>query len=111
MKAAQIDRYGDIGDVVIRDIACPRPERGQVLVKVAFAAVNPLDLLNLTGAVRLVQDYPMPLTLENELAGTVEEVGAGTAADEGCSGEPAFRPGDRVYHVRPLRRSAASARG
>ena len=54
MKASQIDRYGGIGDVVVRDIARPRPGRGQALVKIAFAAVNPLDLLNLTGAVKLV---------------------------------------------------------
>ena len=93
MKAAQIDRYGKIEDVVVRDVPRPRPAANQVLVKVVAAAVNPLDLLNLTGAVKLVQDYPMPLTLGNELAGTVEELGAGVSE---------FKRGDRVYARLPL---------
>ena len=100
MKAAQIDRYGKIEDVVVRNVPRPRPAEGQVLVKVAAAAVNPLDLLNLTGAVKLVQDYPMPLTLGNELAGTVEELGASVSE---------FKRGDRVYARLPLAHIGAFA--
>ena len=93
MKAAQIDRYGKMEDVVVRDVPRPHPAEGQVLVKVAAAAVNPLDLLNLTGAVKLLQDYPMPLTLGNELAGTIEELGSGVSD---------LKPGDHVYARLPL---------
>ena len=44
------------------------------MIRVKAAAVNPLELLILTGSVRLIQDYPMPLTLGNECSGVVEEV-------------------------------------
>ena len=46
----------------------------ELLIRVKAAAVNPLELLILTGSVRLIQDYPMPLTLGNECSGVVEEV-------------------------------------
>lgn len=47
----------------------------------------------LTGAVRLIQDYKMPLTLGNECAGIVEKVGRHITR---------FRPGDRVYSRLPI---------
>ncbi len=88
MKAAQIDRYGKISDVVVRDVPLPHLAAGQVLVKVQAAAINPVDVLNVTGAVKLVQDYRMPLTLGNELIGTVEKVATNVGG---------FKPGDLVY--------------
>lgn len=93
MKAVQIDRYAKEIRTRLRDI--PKPEAGptEVLVKVKAAAVNPLELLILTGSVRLIQDYPMPLTLGNECSGVVEAVGAQVTD---------FRVGDRVYCRLPL---------
>ena len=64
-----------------------------ILIRVKAAAVNPVDILNLTGAVRLIQDYKMPLTLGNECAGIVEKVGRHVTR---------FRPGDRVYSRLPI---------
>lgn len=53
----------------------PEIPDNEVLIKVKAAAVNPLEILILTGAVRLIQDYKMPLTLGNECSGVVESVG------------------------------------
>ncbi|MGM9603104.1 MAG: alcohol dehydrogenase catalytic domain-containing protein [Faecousia sp.] len=47
-----------------------------------------MDILNLTGAVRLIQDYKMPLTLANECAGIVEKVGKHVTR---------FYPGEQIY--------------
>ncbi len=55
--------------------------------KMKAAAVNPVGVLNLTGAVRLIQDYKMLLTLGNECAGIVEKVGKAVTG---------FQIGDRV---------------
>ena len=52
-----------------------------------------MDILNLTGAVRLIQDYKMPLTLGNECSGIVEKVGRHVTR---------FQPGDRVYSRLPV---------
>lgn len=100
MKAVQIDGYGKISDVLVREVPVPVPAPGQVLVRVRAAAVNPLDLLDLSGAVKLIQDYAMPLTLGNEFVGTVEKPG------DGVSG---FAPGDLVYARLPIRSIGAFA--
>jgi NADPH:quinone reductase-like Zn-dependent oxidoreductase len=100
MKAIQIDKYEKTINTVLRDI--PNPEIGpnEVLVRVKAAAVNPLELLILTGSVKLIQDYPMPLTLGNECAGVVEKVGKNVTE---------FQAGDRVYARLPLAKIGAFA--
>lgn len=100
MKAVQIDRYSKEIRTVLRDI--PRPGIGptEVLVKVKAAAVNPLELLILTGSVRLIQEYSMPLTLGNECAGVVEAVGTQVTD---------FAAGDKVYSRLPLSKIGAFA--
>lgn len=100
MKAVQIDRYSKEIHTVLRDVPVPAIGRDEVLVRVKAAAVNPLELLILTGSVRLIQDYPMPLTLGNELSGVVERAGENVRD---------FRPGDRVYARLPLDRIGAFA--
>lgn len=75
MKAVQIEKYTKDLQTKMNEIPVPTITDDQVLVKVKVAAVNPLELLNITGAVKLIQDYSMPLTLGNELTGVVEKVG------------------------------------
>ena len=62
--------------------------------------MNPLELLILTGSVRLIQDYPMPLTLGNECSGVVKAVGSRVTG---------FQAGDKVYARLPLSRIGAFA--
>lgn len=62
MKAVQIDKYSKDINVMINDISVPKISDDEVLVKVKAAAVNPLEILILTGSVKLIQDYNMPLT-------------------------------------------------
>lgn len=75
MKAVQIAKYSKNIQILFHDIPVPKISDTEVLVRVKAAAVNPLELLILTGSVRLIQDYPMPLTLGNECSGIVEKVG------------------------------------
>lgn len=100
MKAAQIKRYSKEIKVSINEIPIPEPNENEVLIKVMAAAVNPLDVLQLTGSVRLIQDYKMPLTLGNECAGRVEKVGHNVKN---------FHVGDRVYTRLPIKKIGAFA--
>lgn len=100
MKAAQIKKYSKDINVSINEVPIPELKENEVLVKVIAAAVNPLEILQLTGSVRLIQDYSMPLTLGNECSGIVEKVGA-KAND--------FHIGDRVYARLPVDRIGAFA--
>lgn len=100
MKAVQINRYSKQINTVLRDIPLPQISDTEVLIQVKAAAVNPLEMLILTGSVKFIQDYPMPLTLGNECSGIVEEVGSKVTG---------FQKGDRVYTRLPLRKIGAFA--
>lgn len=100
MKAAQIKKYSKKIKGSVNEVPIPEPKVNEVLVKVMAAAVNPLDILQLTGSVRLIQDYSMPLTLGNECSGIVEKVG--------CDVKD-FSVGDRVYTRLPIDKIGAFA--
>lgn len=78
----------------------PQINNHEVLVKVKAAGVNPLDILNLNGSVRMIADYKLPLTLGNELSGVIEAVG-----DDVLN----FKVGDPVYTRLPLNKIGAFA--
>ena len=61
MKAAQITRYSKDIQITVDNIPVPEIGDEDILIRVKAAAVNPVDILNLTGAVRLIQDYKIPL--------------------------------------------------
>lgn len=100
MKAVQIKNYSKNINTILTDIPKPQVSDSEVLIQVKAAAVNPLELLILTGSVKLLQDYPMPLTLGNECSGIVEEVGGKVSG---------FQKGDRVYSRLPLNKIGAFA--
>lgn len=100
MKAVQITGYSKQIHTVLRDVPLPQISDSEVLIQVKAAAVNPLELLILTGSVKLIQDYPMPLTLGNECSGIIEEAGSKVTG---------FQKGDRVYTRLPLNKIGAFA--
>ena len=100
MKAVQIKKYSKEISTILSDIPKPQISDSEVLVQVKAAAVNPVELLILTGSVKLIQDYPMPLTLGNECSGIVEQVGSKVKG---------FQKGDRVYTRLPIGKLGAFA--
>lgn len=93
MKAAQLTKYNKNFQLEVRDIPMPTPNEDEVLVKVKYAAVNPLEMLIGTGSVKLIQDYQFPLTMGNEFSGVVESVGKNVKS---------FQINDSVYARMPL---------
>ena len=100
MKAVQIKGYSKNINTTLNDIPIPQISDSEVLIQVKAAAVNPVELLILTGSVKLIQDYPMPLTLGNECSGIVEQVGSKVRD---------FQKGDRVYTRLPINKIGAFA--
>jgi len=84
------------GPEVLRIVSLPMPTPGpgEVLVRVAAAAVNPTDLVFRNGGhrSRMPDGLAPPYVPGMDLAGTVEAVGSGTAAGPGT----AWQPGERV---------------
>lgn len=100
MKAVQIKKYSKDIDTILNDIPKPQISDSEVLIQVKAAAVNPVELLILTGSVKLIQDYAMPLTLGNECSGIVEQVGSKVKD---------FAKGDRVFTRLPIQKIGAFA--
>ena len=86
MKAIHVLKPGGPGAMLLVDVPVPQPGPNQVLVKIAAAGVNFIDVYFRTGLYK----SELPITLGNEAAGTVEAVG------EGVSG---FKNGDRVAYA------------
>ncbi|MEU2281769.1 NADP-dependent oxidoreductase [Streptomyces sp. NPDC013178] len=78
------------GSPEVTDVEVPRPEAGEVLVKVAASSVNGFDLGTVAGYLQGMMEHRFPLIPGKDFAGTVEAVG------EGVEG---FAVGDAVFGV------------
>lgn len=77
MRALQVNRNGEPLDVLsVNDVEQPEPGTGEVLIKVAAAALNFNDILRCRGGLVSVPKQP-PFTLGMDVCGTVESAGAG----------------------------------
>lgn len=89
MQAIQVSEKGGPEVLKLEEVPTPQPGPGEVLIKVAAAGVNFIDIYYRTGI------YPVetPYTPGDEAAGTVEAVGEGVTE---------FKPGDRVAHCQKM---------
>jgi NADPH2:quinone reductase len=71
MKVVRISECGGPEAMHVDELPTPEPGRGELLVEIAAAGVNFLDVYHRTGVYKL----PLPLALGREAAGVVEKVG------------------------------------
>lgn len=79
MRAVEYDRYGPASVLVARDVPRPAPRRGELLVRVRAAALNPKDVLVRAGKFPLLSGRRFPKRVGFDWAGEIAEVGAGVA--------------------------------
>lgn len=77
MKAAQINEYGHADKLVVNEIDKPVAGKGQVLVEVQAASLNPFDTMVREGYLQEAVPLKLPVTLGGDIAGVVSEVGEG----------------------------------
>ncbi|MFE0256327.1 NADP-dependent oxidoreductase [Streptomyces sp. NPDC059010] len=87
MRAVSQDRAGAPDVLKIVETERPEPGRGEILVRVRAAGVNPADWKTRERGVFATGATP-PFTLGFDVAGAVEAVGAGVTI---------FQPGDEVF--------------
>lgn len=87
MKAVRLHAYGGVENLIYEDVAEPKPQDGEVLVKVAATSVNPVDWKLRRGDLQTVMPLALPAILGHDVAGTVAALGPNVKH---------LRPGDRV---------------
>jgi NADPH:quinone reductase-like Zn-dependent oxidoreductase len=87
MRAVVLHEYGGPDKLKYEVVPDPVAGRGEVLVRVAAASVNPIDYKMRSGEAKQLFPLELPAILGRDLSGIVREVG------EGVSG---FAPGDKV---------------
>jgi NADPH2:quinone reductase len=91
MKAICVRKFGGPEVLQLDDVPDPKPGRGQVLVRVRAAGVNPVDTYVRSGNYAMLPT--LPYVPGNDCAGVIETVGEGVTR---------FKKGDRVYVVRTV---------
>jgi len=100
MKAVRLHDYGDATKLAYEDAPRPKPAKGELLIRVRAAGINPVDWKIRSGMFRGGIDYAMLAMLGFDVAGEVEELG------EGAKG---FGKGDRVFACLALTRGGGYA--
>jgi NADPH:quinone reductase-like Zn-dependent oxidoreductase len=88
MKAIVVHEYGGPEVLKFEEYPDPIPGRGEVLVRVAAASVNPIDCKRRAGLTKDFYPIHFPGLIGVDMAGTVVGVGAGVEA---------FSTGNRVF--------------
>lgn len=99
MQAVRIHAFGGPETLALENVPTPQPGKGQVLVKVHAAGVNPVDWKIREGRFR-DPSLALPMTLGFDVAGVVESVGEGVER---------LRAGDKVYAYLSLKRGGGYA--
>ncbi|HKG21657.1 MAG TPA: NADPH:quinone reductase [Blastocatellia bacterium] len=86
MKAIRVHEFGGPEVLKLEEMDDPRPGRGQVVVRVRAAGVNPVDTYIRSGSYRVKPQTPY--VPGSDASGTVESAGDGVTG---------IAPGDRVY--------------
>lgn len=93
MQAATIHKYGDPSVLQLEELPTPEPKGAQLLVKVHYAGVNPVDWKMREGRNRMVLGPGWPKVLGHDLAGEVIAVGPRVKR---------FAVGDAIYTMQGL---------
>ena len=88
MKAARMHKNGGPGVLKYEEVPLPKPKRGEFLVEVHAAGINPVDTKIREGTFAVFKAH-LPATIGRDVAGVVRAVGTG--------GKAAFKVGDPVF--------------
>jgi len=100
MKAIRIHNYGGPETLKYEDAPRPKPQAGEVLIRVHAAGVNPIDWKVREGEMKDFWPHKFPLILGWDLSGVVEKLGRGVSR---------FKIGDEVYGLPDPTRGGAYA--
>ena len=77
MKAVLLKAYGGVDQLSYEDVPDPKPNSGEVLVKVSGTSLNPIDWKIRAGHMKDIMPLQLPAILGSDVAGVVVAVGPG----------------------------------
>ncbi|MGA4239430.1 NAD(P)-dependent alcohol dehydrogenase [Ralstonia nicotianae] len=98
MQRIQYDKYGGPELMRLEDFVLTEPGKGEVAVKVKFAAINPIDWKVRNGYLKMVTGKAFPRAMGSDFSGTVISIGPGVKR---------FKPGDAVFGLARIKESGA----
>lgn len=98
MKRVQYRAYGGPETMRLEDFELPALAKGQVAVKVKFAATNPIDWNVRQGNLKMLTGKAFPRAMGSDFSGIVLAVGAGVSR---------LKPGDPVFGLSRLKESGS----
>jgi len=87
MRAVRFHGYAGLDGLRLEEVPRPEPARGEILVRVLAAGVNPFDWYAVEGWVNQYVTFSLPAILGRDVSGTVRTVGGNVRT---------FKPGDCV---------------
>lgn len=93
MKALVINNYGGPEQLQLQDVPKPNRKKKEVLVRVNYAGLNPVDYKVRKGMIRLITGRKFPKILGSDIAGTVEQTDMNSD----------YRLGQRVFAMLSLK--------
>lgn len=93
MEAYTYHEYGPSGVLKIESVPLPEPKAGQVLVKVAYSGVNPIDWKLRSGAYKDFMPVTFPGKSGQEFSGSIAAIGPEVEALGYKLGQAVFGPG------------------
>jgi NADPH:quinone reductase-like Zn-dependent oxidoreductase len=97
MQAVVLHKFGGPDVLHVETVARPQPDRGQLLVQIHAASVNPVDHKIREGKYKMFRP-DLPAIIGRDIAGTVCAVGPGT--------QGSFKLGDEVFGMLDYPRGA-----
>jgi NADPH:quinone reductase-like Zn-dependent oxidoreductase len=95
MKAIVVHEYGGPEVLKFEEYPDPVPGRGEVLVRIAAAGVNPIDYKRRAGLTKDFYPLQFPGLIGVDMSGTVVEVGPGV--EDFTAGNQVFAMADNTY--------------
>lgn len=99
MNRIQYNNYGGPEVMRLEDYHLPGPEKGEILVKIKAASVNPVDWKIRNGVMKLMTGRKFPRAMGSDFSGVVEAVGAGVTR---------LKVGDEVLGVSRMMKESGS---
>lgn len=98
MKRIQYTQYGGPEQMRLDNFELATPGKGELAVRVQFAAINPIDWKLRQGVMKIVTGKAFPRAMGMDFSGTVIAVGPGVTR---------FQPGDAVFGLARFKESGA----